>query len=835
MHKTSINQIVITLLAVLCSTFSVVAQVGVNTDGALPHSSAVLDMKSTEKGFLPPRMTREQRNSLTNPATGMIVFCTDCAADGSGALTIYSNGVWSRFESCPAPDSPLEGFHYLELTQVIWNWNPVEAAIGYKWNSTQNFSTAIEMGENTTHTETGLICNTMYTRYVWAYNACGTSAATPLIATTLTEDPPSPVTGIHVPGPEQIVWNWYPVTIATGYKWSTDDDYASAMDMGDVTNYTETGLICNTPYIRYVWAYNVCGVSFPVSLTGTTLLNPPAAPVAGIHIPDSTQIIWNWEESPAATGYKWSITNDPETATDMGAVTTYTETGLACNTPYTRYVWAYSNCGVSPSSPLTETTLLNPPPAPVAGFHLTGLNQIVWKWNPVSGATGYKWNITNDPETATDMGTDTLKTETGLDCDSICIRYVWAYSNCGISLPAELSDTTLWCCGQPTIDNRDGKSYQTVLIGNQCWFRENLNIGTLVPGNTEQDNHSVIEKYCYDDDEANCNEYGGLYQWDNAMQWSVVPGTQGICPTGWHLPSDEDWTTLTNYLGGEAIAGGALKQAGTKHWASPNTGATNSSGFTALPGGCRYDVGTFQDDSFYAHFWSSLANSSTVSWRRYVVYNSEIVQRDTYSKSYGFSVRCMKNSSTVYPLLNVPGSYQGWAPSDSTTAIPSVTFDEKYEGYMWFPADTYYKYAKGSWEQNWGDNDGNGTLEPWGLNIHVTDEGYYKLNADLMALTHSVTKTSWGVVGTATPGGWNEDTEMAWDPDNKVWTVTMDLSAGDIKFRANGNWDINYGDNGGNGSLEPLGADIPIFVPGNYTVILDLGKPVYTYNLIRNP
>jgi hypothetical protein len=188
----------------------------------------------------------------------------------------------------------------------------------------------------------------------------------------------------------------------------------------------------------------------------------------------------------------------------------------------------------------------------------------------------------------------------------------------------------------------------------------------------------------------------------------------------------------------------------------------------------------------------------------------------------------------VYPLLNVPGSYQGWNPADSVTTIASVKSNDKYEGYMWFPASTEFKYAKGSWDANWGDNNADGSLEKDGANIVAAEEGYYKLNVDLVGLTHTFLKTTWGVIGSATPTGWDSDTDMTYDAANKVWTVTMDLTAAEIKFRANNSWDLNYGDDGGNGSLEAGGANIVVPSAGNYTITLNLSNPVYKYKLQKN-
>ncbi|MDP1621703.1 MAG: SusE domain-containing protein [Bacteroidales bacterium] len=190
----------------------------------------------------------------------------------------------------------------------------------------------------------------------------------------------------------------------------------------------------------------------------------------------------------------------------------------------------------------------------------------------------------------------------------------------------------------------------------------------------------------------------------------------------------------------------------------------------------------------------------------------------------------------IYPLLGVPGNYQGWHPEDSTTTIASVKSNGKYEGYINFPdPNTEFKFTQGpSWDNNWGDTGANGTLEPGGDNIVAAEAGYYKLNVDLVGLTYTKLKTTWGVIGSATPGGWDNDTPMTYDAANKVWTVTLELTAADIKFRANGAWDLNYGDDGANGSLEAGGANIAVPSAGNYTVTLNLSNPIYKYKLEKN-
>jgi uncharacterized protein (TIGR02145 family) len=196
-------------------------------------------------------------------------------------------------------------------------------------------------------------------------------------------------------------------------------------------------------------------------------------------------------------------------------------------------------------------------------------------------------------------------------------------------------------CGNPFTDTRDSKIYNTVLIGTQCWFAQNLNAGAKIPASANQTNNSIIEKYCYNNDENNCTVYGGLYQWDEAMQYSTTEGVKGICPTGWHLPTDAEWTTLITFL--DLAAGGKMKEAGTAHWISPNEGATNSSGFTALPGGISYGDGTFDSLTIDAYFWSSSPDDATNAWRRSFVYYTAGAYRHSSLKTRGDSVRCLKD------------------------------------------------------------------------------------------------------------------------------------------------------------------------------------------------
>jgi len=196
----------------------------------------------------------------------------------------------------------------------------------------------------------------------------------------------------------------------------------------------------------------------------------------------------------------------------------------------------------------------------------------------------------------------------------------------------------------------------------------------------------------------------------------------------------------------------------------------------------------------------------------------------------------------VYPMLWVPGSYQDWAP-DAAPNLYSLKSNNKYEGYVNFPtADNAFKFTDApDWNNGiYGDADGSGTTGTIdaagnGNDIKiVTAPGYYKINVDLVNFTYATLKTDWGLIGDATPDGWDSDQNMTYDVDNKVWTITLNLVPGKIKFRANDGWDLNYGSNNANGICDAGGTDIPIAEGGNYTVVLDLNGPLYRYTVTKN-
>ncbi|MCX6269174.1 MAG: hypothetical protein NTW16_17775 [Bacteroidetes bacterium] len=262
------KKLLFVVVLVLFAGTIAVAQVSINTDNSQPDASAGLDVKFSDKGFLIPRLTRIQRNSILSPANGLMVYCTNCGSNGS--LSIFTAGSWFTFAPCFV-SQPVESVHLMAPNQVTWKWLAIPGASGYRWNTTPDYETAIDMGTALSKTETGTNCNFTYSRYVWAYSTCGESAAAALSQHISPAAPGAPTAGTHVASPNAIVWNWNSVPNATGYKWSSFDDFETAIDMGTSVTYNETGLACGTALTRYLWSYNGCGHSNSLVLTQSTV------------------------------------------------------------------------------------------------------------------------------------------------------------------------------------------------------------------------------------------------------------------------------------------------------------------------------------------------------------------------------------------------------------------------------------------------------------------------------------------------------------------------------------------------------------------------------------
>lgn len=172
-------------------------------------------------------------------------------------------------------------------------------------------------------------------------------------------------------------------------------------------------------------------------------------------------------------------------------------------------------------------------------------------------------------------------------------------------------------------DTRDGKIYDIIQIGSQCWFAENLN-------------YETDDSWCFDENANECDIYGRLYELDDAIN---------ACPPGWHVPSNEEWEQLGEALGGLDISGGKMKETGISKWNAPNTGATNESGFTAIPAGFRGNGGFFGQKGTGAFFWSTTEEEVNANYKIYrsIGYTGQALEQHSHPANYGFSVRCIRN------------------------------------------------------------------------------------------------------------------------------------------------------------------------------------------------
>lgn len=198
------------------------------------------------------------------------------------------------------------------------------------------------------------------------------------------------------------------------------------------------------------------------------------------------------------------------------------------------------------------------------------------------------------------------------------------------------------------VNDIDGTKYKTVIIGTQEWMGENLNVskyndGTSIPNviNMDQWANVSVGAWSFHMDLSNGDKYGKLYNWFTIGK--NINGNKNLCPTGWHIPSDAEWILLTDYLGGDTIAGGKMKELGITSWNSPNTSANNTSLFSALPGGYKDSDGWYASIGFSGFWWSSTEDSTGSCWARQLNCAKSNIYREKYDKKYGMSVRCLKD------------------------------------------------------------------------------------------------------------------------------------------------------------------------------------------------
>ena len=365
-------------------------------------------------------------------------------------------------------------------------------------------------------------------------------------------------------------------------------------------------------------------------------------------------VCWSRIQNPTAT-------NSDSTTSDGQGIGTFSSTITGLKPGVTYYIKAYAtnNAGIGYGAQVT--TLIAPVVPTITTADITVVSDTIAfgggeitndGGSPILGR-GICWNflknptwsaIPGDPNTSDGSGSGRFLSTLKLSKkDYNKTYYVRAYArnSIGIAYGSELSFSP----AKLLVMDRDSNFYNIVKLGTQVWMVGNLkttkfNDGSLLPYVEDASAWSsrINSGYCwYEGDESSSkNTYGALYNW-----YAVNSGN--LCPTGWHVPSDDEWNVLSSYLGGTTLAGGKLKETGTLHWTTPNGGATNETLYTALPGGCRTNTGLYENLGSYGQWWSSTPGTANVSYYRYLYFGNGSITRSFVNQKYGLSVRCLKN------------------------------------------------------------------------------------------------------------------------------------------------------------------------------------------------
>ncbi len=474
-----------------------------------------------------------------------------------------------------------------------------------------------------------------------------------------------------------------------GVCWSlsTDPEYVS---QGDVTSdgsglgsFTSniTGLEQSREYFVRAYAINSVGVGYGSAKSFTTLSvnNAPGVTTAAeaSSVTDSSATItgsvtddggltvtekgvaYSEEQNPNPDEI---LSIDVQDGSGVGGITANL-TNLTPETKYYTRAYARNSAGLGFGDEISFTTLAAKTVPLVSTEYASAVTdssaQIGMNYQNDGGGSvseiGLLWGLSPDPAT---QGTklqfgivpgQTFTTISNLFSDTVYYYVGYATNEIGTGYGEVKSFRTL----KLVVADWEGNEYETLEIGSQVWMAKNLRSAyyadgtaiTLVEDNSTFGNLDYTDKaYCYYDNITdNFHSFGMMYTWAAVMNGSTTEGAQGVCPNGWHVPSNDEWIVLVDFLGGEEVAGGKLKESGTTHWSFPNNGATNESGFNALPGGYRYHLGNYSSIYNSAYFWTSTQSSASSAWYKYLYYNSTDVTTTGLNMDSGSYVRCVKD------------------------------------------------------------------------------------------------------------------------------------------------------------------------------------------------
>ena len=435
-----------------------------------------------------------------------------------------------------------------------------------------------------------------------------------------------------------------------------------------------TDLSVSTKYYIRAYAKNSDGITYgeqdsfvTINYSKPTLTTSSISNITENSAESGGDVTDDGGSSVTARGVCWSTSPNPTIASSKtangsgtGNFTSILENLMLGTTYYVR-AYATNIIGTEFGNEISFTTNASPPSATTTEATLVTnttatLNGTV-NANSVTTSVTFEYGLTTaygntavaTPSTATgNTATVVSASLTGLTAGTTYHFRVKAVSNGGTTYGDDINFATI--SASPTVTDIDGNIYNIITIGTQTWMAENLkttkyNDNTTIPivANNTAWNTLTTPAYCWYNNDATTYKatYGALYNWYAVDARSN--GGKNVCPTGWHVPTNAEWTTLTTYLGGESVASGKLKETGTTHWTTPNVGATNETGFSALPGGYRYYNGLFYNVGSGGYWWSSTENSITLAWFRHMDLNSASVYTNFVIEQDGFSVRCVKD------------------------------------------------------------------------------------------------------------------------------------------------------------------------------------------------
>jgi hypothetical protein len=678
----------ITLL--LLNSSLLFAQIGINPDGSAPDESAALDIAYTTRGFLPPRMTHEELDAISNPADGLVVYCNDCGPDGLGALSMFMAGKWYTLSAnCLNPLAPVAGNHVPSPTQIVWKWNPVSYATGYRWNTVNDYGSATDMGTDILKTETGLIYGTSYTRYAWAYNVCGYSTPLTMSQLTISFTCTDSITINHLAGfvapvtktvtygtvtsiPGETSKCWITSNLGSDHQATTANDATEASagwywQFNRMQGYKHDGTT-RTPNSTWItsidensdWlaANDPCTLEF-----GNGWRLPTSTEWTNVDAGGS----WTYWAGPWNSDLKLhkagSLTGSDGSINDRGYFGNYLSNSQYNNTFGWYFFFASDICGVYSNrekvyafssrclragsiTPIVTTASVTN----ITQSTATGGGDVTGEGDAPVTARGVCWSTSTMPATADDhtndgSGTGTFESSlTGLSSNTLYYVRAYATSSVGTSYGDEVSFSTLWACGDSITVNH--------IAGNIAPVSKTVTYGTVtnIPGETSKcwitsnlgSDHQATGPY--DATEASA----GWYWQFNRQQGYKHDGTNRIPSSTWITSIDENsgWLAANDPCNLELGNGWRLPtyiewlnvdaSGGWYWWPDP----WNSALKIHASGGLSATNGSVNARGSAGFFWSSLQYSVTNG--RYLDVTYDHCAMTDASKVNGFTIRCIR-------------------------------------------------------------------------------------------------------------------------------------------------------------------------------------------------